>query len=468
MSIKISKSDIVWNYLGNIMTLGVNLFLLPFILRYLQSDELGLWYTFAAVGNIAGIFDFGFKATMGRNITYAWCGASEIQSFDTKEISKGLNPNFQLMSKIMQVTKIIYLIIALVALVVLGSCGTLYIYKVSIGIPFSDVVIAWGVYIIGVFFNLYYGYYSAFLSGVGAIKQINTATVVARSVQLILAYALLTQGYGLISMSVAYCVFCVVFRMFASFSFSRYEEIGRKIKEVRTKLHKWEFSNIFRIVWYNAWRDGLVAFTSFLNGQATTLLCSWFLSLEDTAIYGLSMQLVNAIASIGSIYFSTYQSKMQELYIERDIDNLKKRLSSALFVYRGVYLIGSVCVCTFGIPLLAIIKSNTRINISLLVVLYIYMFFYKNHTLFASYLAGTNRIIYVKAYVISSVAMIFTTLVLLSVSSLGIWALAISPLFVESLYNNWYWPRFVLNELGLSYLEILRQGAHQLKEDILR
>lgn len=466
MSVKINKSDVIWNYLGIIMTLGANLFILPLILRYLSADELGLWYTFAAVGNIAVLFDFGFKATMGRNVTYAWCGASDIQKFDAKEITKGLDPNYKLMSKTMQVTKIIYLIISGTALIVLGIFGTLYIYKVSNGLVFGEVFLAWIIYIVGVFFNLFYGYYNAFLSAVGAIKQINIATVISRTLQLIVSFVMLILGYGLISMSIAYCLYSIVFRLIASCLFFKYEGIGRKIRSVKRKIKKEEFINYFNIIWHNAWRDGLVALTLFLNGQATTLLCSWFLPLEDTAVYGLSMQLVNAIASIASVYFSTYQSRMQELYIERDYDRLKRRLSSTLFVYASMFITGAVCVCIFGIPLLGMIKSNTSINLPLLTVLFFYMFFYKNHTLFASYLAGTNRIIYTKAYVISSLAMIVMTSILLSLSGLGVWTLAFSPLLIESLYNNWYWPRFVFRELDLSVKDIVSLGFKQVREDL--
>ena len=466
MSVKINKSDVIWNYLGIIMTLGANLFILPLILRFLSADELGLWYTFAAVGNIAVLFDFGFKSTMGRNVTYAWCGAHDIQKFDAKEISKGLTPNYKLMSKTMQVTKIIYLIISGTALIVLGIFGTLYIHKVSNGLAFGEVFPAWIIYIIGAFFNLFYGYYNAFLSAVGAIKQINIATVISRTLQLIVSFVMLILGYGLISMSIAYCLYSVVFRLIASCLFSKYEEIGKKIRSVKRKIEKEEFINYFNIIWHNAWRDGLVALTLFLNGQATTLLCSWYLPLEDTAVYGLSMQLVNAIASIASVYFSTYQSRMQELYIERDYDRLKGRLSSTLFVYASVFITGAVCVCTFGILLLGVIKSNTSINLPLLIVLFLYMFFYKNHTLFASYLAGTNRIIYTKAYVISGLTMIVLTSILLSLSSLSVWTLAFSPLLIESLYNNWYWPRFVFRELDLSVKDIVFLGFKQVREDL--
>ena len=222
MSIKISKSDIVWNYLGNIMTLGSNLFLLPFILHYLCDEELGLWYTFAAVGNIAILFDFGFKATMGRSITYAWCGANDIQKYDAKKIDKGLEPNYKLMSKMMQVTKFIYLLVSVAALIFLGLFGTLYITKIADNLPRQQTIMAWAIYIAGVFLNLYYGYFNSFLFAVGAIKQLNISTVIARTMQLLIAFILLIKGYGILSMAIAYCGFTLVFRILSSSMFFKY------------------------------------------------------------------------------------------------------------------------------------------------------------------------------------------------------------------------------------------------------
>ena len=468
MGIRISKSDVIWNYLGVIMTLGSNLFLLPFVLQFLKSAELGLWYTFTAIGNIAILFDFGLKATMARNITYSWCGAEELVKYDAKKIPKGREPNYVLMDKLMKVTRIIYLIISVAALILLLSAGTVYIKFVSTELDFASVLVAYLVYLIGVFFNLYFGYMNSFLTGVGAIKENNIATVVSRALQLLVAFVMLYFGYGLISMAVSYCVFCAVFRVLSSFFFNRFESIGKNLKKYGAKLNQNDFVEIFKVVWHNAWRDGVVSFSTFLNSQATTLMCSAFLTLEATATYGLSTQIVNAVASVSVIYFSSFQSKMQELYIEREDEALKRRLSSTLLVYVLLFVAGSVAVCTVGIPLLQMIKSDTKIDLLLLIALFAYMFFYKNHTLFASYLAGTNRVIYTPAYVISSISMVVVSLLLLIFTDLGVWSLVIAPFAVESVFNNWHWPLLVMKELKCGPISVIKLGFSQLKIDFTR
>ena len=65
MKIKVSNKDIIWNYIGVIMTLGSNFLLLPFMMVYLDSNQLGLGYVSQSIGNIVVLFDFGFKETFG-------------------------------------------------------------------------------------------------------------------------------------------------------------------------------------------------------------------------------------------------------------------------------------------------------------------------------------------------------------------------------------------------------------------
>ena len=56
------------------MVQGINVILLPVILRYLNSAELGVWYTFTSLYGLAMLIDFGFQTIITRNISYLWSG----------------------------------------------------------------------------------------------------------------------------------------------------------------------------------------------------------------------------------------------------------------------------------------------------------------------------------------------------------------------------------------------------------
>ena len=463
MAINITKKDISWGYLGTIMTMGSNLFLLPFVLNRLPEIELGLWYTFIAVGSIANLFDFGFKATMARNITYAWSGAETLKKSGAVILEESKETNYELLTTVMDASKKIYLVISGVAGLLLITIGSAYILHISDGIEVKKVVFSWGIYAIAIFFNLYYGYLNAFLAGVGAIAESNKANSIGRIVQLFVAFLLIMCGLGIEAVSIGYLTYCIVFRILAKRYFYNYDGVGNNLKKNHKKASFSEIREIIGVVWHNAWRDGLVTFSAYLNGQASTVLCSWFLSLEDTAVYGLSMQLVNAIVSVSCVYFSTYQAKMQSTYITGEYEKTKKIFSRAVVMFYLIYCIGAICLCTVGIPVLSIIKSNTKLNLPILICLLIYMIFYKNQALCASYIAGTNRIPYMRAYLFSGIAVVFFEVILFMFIPCGIWCLVIVPIVIESMYNYWKWPRFILAEFNMKWIDVLRYGINELK-----
>ena len=61
MGIKITKQDIMWNYAGSIFNIGMGIFVLPFVLKMLTTDELGVWYVFGSIAALITLLDFGFS-----------------------------------------------------------------------------------------------------------------------------------------------------------------------------------------------------------------------------------------------------------------------------------------------------------------------------------------------------------------------------------------------------------------------
>ena len=42
----IGRKDVLWGYVSLLLVQGINVILLPVILKFLNSAELGVWYTF--------------------------------------------------------------------------------------------------------------------------------------------------------------------------------------------------------------------------------------------------------------------------------------------------------------------------------------------------------------------------------------------------------------------------------------
>ena len=114
--------------LSQILYSGINILILPFVLRLLPTNELGLWYTFTSIGAIVMLFDFGFMTTLTRNVSYAWSGAKKIHKIGIENTSQSFEPNLELFSDVYNASRFIYLIVGLLALLILASIGSIYIY----------------------------------------------------------------------------------------------------------------------------------------------------------------------------------------------------------------------------------------------------------------------------------------------------------------------------------------------------
>ena len=87
-NIRLSKKDVLWNYIGTIFNLGTGLITLPLILKFLSPAEIGINYLFLSVSSLVGLIDFGFTPQFSRNITYVFSGASKLKK-------EGLGEDYQ-------------------------------------------------------------------------------------------------------------------------------------------------------------------------------------------------------------------------------------------------------------------------------------------------------------------------------------------------------------------------------------
>ena len=281
MQIRVTRADALWSYVGTIVSMGANFFMLPFLMYFLNADMLGLWYVFVSIGTITSLFDFGFAVTFSRNITYCWSGAAELKKEDVV-FSQGGEPNYELMKDVLSTSKLIYAIISIIAFIFLITIGTWYVKYITKNISGNTPVISWLIYALAIFLNLYYGYYASFLRGVGAITQANKNTIYARAAHIIVMIVLLFLGTGIIGASAAYLTYGLVFRLLGKYHFYKYQGIGEKLSVIKVKTSLEKLKEVFLIVWHNAWRDGLIAICDYLCSQASVIICSIYLPLSDT------------------------------------------------------------------------------------------------------------------------------------------------------------------------------------------
>ena len=446
--------------------MGSNLIMLPIILLKLSEEAIALYYIFTSISAIAVLLDFGFSPSIARSMAYAWTGAKELKKDGIDKVTSA-EPNYCLICKIISTCKIIYLALSLVALIASMSIGTIYIIKILNENNSIEYMISWSIYIVAIFFTILFSYYSVFLRGVGAVAEVNKATIIARIAQIILCYILLLFNAGLIGVSLAYLVYGFLFRIIAKYMFYRYKGIGKSIVKYSHELRNNKIADvkeILRIMWPNTWRDGLVTVSNYVLNQATTIICSLYFSLYETGVYSLTVQLTSAIAQIAGTMYTTYQPALQSAYANRDKDSQKQYMSLIITTFIFIFIFGMASLLLFGIPVIGLIKPAYQLPISLVLGVGLYQFVLKYRNCYTSFISTTNRLIYTFSFVISAIICVLLSVLFCGVLKYGLIGLVFAQLISQLLYNAWRWPLLVHSELNYSIFETIPLALSSLKK----
>lgn len=460
MAIKITKKDIIWNYAGNTLNIGMGIFLLPIILLMLTTQEIGLWYVFASMSALVMLVDFGFSPTIMRNITYSWSGAEELLPEGTLQVDVDGKPNYGLLKSIITSSKKIYMILTIMSGILLFSLGTFYIYGLLPGNE-MEYLVAWLIYALAIILNLYYSYWTPLLKGIGAIKEANQVLIISRLIYIMLSIIGLILGGGLVWLSLMYLVSGLLLRILSKVYF--YRLLGGAFYHQDIE-DKYNFKKIFTVMWPNAKKLGVVSIGAWMITRSTTLLCATYLGLEITAQYGLSLQILGIVGSFSSLLFNAYIPEIASSRVSHNFRRYNQIFSRAISLQWVVAIIGLLNVVILGPISLVLIGSNsTLLPSSILVMLGIVLFLEWNHSTFATLITMSNTVPFVGAAIYSGIGIVVISLVMLNFTTLGILGLIISQGAVQLAYNNWRWPRWVLKESNSSVFKILKASFNEIK-----
>ena len=460
MAIHLSKKDYIWSYIGVFLSLFGSIILTPFVVYFLDSEIYGLWGVFQSLAGITVLFDFGFTTTFSRNINYCWNGAESLEK-NSVRYSTTQEPNFHLMKKAMQACRWVFLLISATALLIFVTAGTGYIAYISAHLNVFEVITAWLIYAFAIFLNLYFGYYSAFLRGVGAISYVNKALVFSRLVHILLTIILLACGFGIVGTSIAYLAYGTLFRQLGKKYFLNYKGIGKNLSLIRTKIPFAEVKEMFLIVWHNAWREGLVSLANYLSNSACTVICSMFLTLTETGAFSLGVHLATAVAQVAAAMYTANQPVLQSAYINKNSEKVKRTMALIVVSFTVMDVLGMAAVVIVGLPILRLIRPETVVGAGAMIGIGIYQFMLKFRNCYTSYFSCTNRILYVKAFVVSSVLCVIFSVVTLGILDLGLAGIIGAQIMSQAIYNAWAWPLKAHKEMQLSVKDTIKLGMEE-------
>ncbi|SOC44726.1 O-unit flippase-like protein [Salinicoccus kekensis] len=441
----IGRKDVIWGYVSHILVQGINAILLPFVLFFLTPNELGLWYTFTALYGLAMLIDFGFQSTVSRHVSYVWSGADTVKSlgYDVVKEENSFNESFFI--KLLSNIKFIYYIMGIIILIVLSTIGTFYIVKVSIDeLDILIVLISWTLYMTAIILNIAFSFWNSFLKGIGAIKYYNQTLIIAKFTQLLLSILFLFLGYGILGVSIAYFISVIVNRIILSKFFYKFHKRTSILKgKIKPKFQK----NIIRSLLPNTFKAGVVSVSNYLILNFPILLSSYFLSLEFSGKFGLVSQIITLILTISNSYYNTYLSKFNYYRVKGQNKEILNLFKKSVAINYFINILAFISFLIFGDMILGVIASNQELlPLHILIIIIMYRFLYNNQNIFVTLLSTKNTLPYYKSFLISALVTVLIQIVLLNINP-SIYSIIFPILFVQLIFNNWYWPRVVIKDL---------------------
>lgn len=443
----IGKKDVIWSYISLVMVQGVNIMLLPIILKFLNSAELGLWYTFTSLYGLAMLIDFGFQTVIARNISYLWSGAKSVkkEGIDENDINEnGLHLGYFI--KVLSTVKFIYYVMGIVILIIFMTLGTLYLIQITKGeIDLFEALIAWIFYMLSIVLNIAFSFWNAVLKGIGAIKIYNQILVITKITQLLLSIVFLLLGLGILGVSLAYFVSVIVNRVLQSFNYYRFTNETRATrKKIKVKYDK----EIFEAFLPNTVKTGVLSLSNYLVINFPIILCSYFLSLKVSGQFGLINQIITLILTLSNSYFNTYLSKFSYLRVRNQFDELFKLFTKSMITNYIFNFLAFILLLVFGNFALDIIGAGYELlPIGLMLLIIVYRFLYNNQILFTTFLTTKNKIPHYKQFLISAIITIIVQVIVLSFIESKLLYLIMPLLIIQLIFNNWYWVYYVIKDI---------------------
>lgn len=445
--IEIGRKDVTWNYLATFLQIGSGVLLFPLILRMLPSETIGIWSIFIAITGLVNLLDFGFTPSFTRNISYIFSGVSKLERTGISTEKPGSQVNYNLLGNTIRAMKWFYMRVALIAFILLITIGSYYLFHI-LNTNFEgdkkQIYIAWIIFCFINTYNIYTLYYDSLMMGRGLVMKSKQFIIVSQLAYLFVSALLILLGFGLISI-VAGQAISVLIRRVLSNQFFFTSSLKNELKQIKTD----NFRDIVKVITPNSIKLGVTNLGAFLVLQSSVIIGSLYLSLEQLASYSITVQVVNVISSLASVYYLSYLPKIANLRVENNLPGIKKIYLKCLVLMIFTFISCGIILIFLGNWGLTLLKSQTQLlsNVMIFIILII-TFLEKNHAVAGGFLLTRNEVPYFKAAIISGIATVIMLFILIKIAHLEVWGIILAPGLVQLVYQNWKWPAVLLKQLN--------------------
>jgi O-antigen/teichoic acid export membrane protein len=453
---RLQSSAVVWSWGFNFLRLASGLLLLPLLLTTLTKPDLGMYYVFLSLGALVVVLDFGFSPTIGRFVSYAMGGATKLAADGIAREECGATPNYGLLHELLSTARIFYGILALGALVLLGTFGS-YMIWLKVGETSSPALTwtAWAIAVAAIAAETYFNLWNMFLRNMNQVLSATRISMLAYGARLLLACVLLLLGGGLLSLPVASLV-----TSFIILVLSRKRCLQTLAAGIAGKPSDWR--QHLRTIWPNSWKLGLYFGGAYLATNANMLVCSTAFGLEASAGYGLSIQVIGICAGLSAAWTSVKWPIIGQLLARRQTESVRRLFWPRLWLHLGTFMVLAVAAISVGPWLIRAIGSDKEmLPFFWLLVLASNGSLEQHCSVWNTLIAMGNRLPMLVSSLVTNGASLTINIILVHLAFAEPGMLALGPLISGAVFNYWYWPRYGARSLDLSWFEFARHGFCQ-------
>jgi O-antigen/teichoic acid export membrane protein len=314
----------------------------------------------------------------------------------------------------------------------------------------AEVYIAWGILVAINSYSLYTIYYDSVMQGKGLIKRSKQIQIVGQSVYLIVAVVLILLRFNLIAIVSAQAL-SVIIRRILAYRTIYTAAFRQQLYGVKTHPTK----DILKPVYPNAVKVGLASLSEVLVNRSALILGGLFFSLNDVASYGLSLQVIMIIASISTVYFTSYQPKIAQYKVQNNNHAIALIYLKSCGIMFFTFIMGGTGLILFGDWALQIIKSQTPLlSLSFLIVMLVISYLDYNRGMAGWMLVAGNDVPFFKSNLITAGSTLCLLFAFLQYTDVGIWGLILAQGITQIIYQNWKWPMEVVRTLHIKSSDI--------------
>ncbi|MDR0437874.1 MAG: hypothetical protein LBH22_06180 [Bacteroidales bacterium] len=445
---QIGRKDVFWSYAATFLQIGAGIILLPFILRVFPQETVAIWTVFLTIITLSSMLDFGFNPSFARNISYVISGVKELKKTGFQIVEHtNCEVDYGLFKGLIHAMRWFYGRVSFLFFILLITVGTYYIHTIlkTYSYNHAEVYISWAILCIINSYSLYTLYYDSLLQGQGLVKKARQIQVVGQFVYLLVAVVMIMLSFNLIAVVSAQAL-SVIIRRFLSYKTIYTTEFKQRLHNVVAQSRK----EILKLISPNAVKLGLTGLGGFLLAQSSVIMGSLYLSLNEMASYGITMQIVGILATVATVYGGVYTPKIAQFRTYSNHNSIKHIYLKGCLLLLGTFLIGSLLLIFFGNRVLMLIGSQTPLLGTLPIFLILLTsLLVANHSFAASILMSKNYVPFFKPSIISGLFVVVGLFFVLKYTSLGLMGLIIVPLVVNISYQSWKWPLEVIKDLKL-------------------